>query len=131
MNFLINVSYLWASLAAPVCALGAYTNWSVLHEGPIGHAGWAVLMLVACIISIALLLFAGAVVCSVFLGLGMLALAVTFAGVGLYFAPIILMFSLATFLGGGALEMISFELVCGLLFLLVIFACWTVGFEMK
>ncbi|WP_223641307.1 hypothetical protein [Rhodobacter sp. TJ_12] len=128
MKFLIKITYLAASLAAPICALGAYTNWSALHGGPIEHAGWSVLMLICCACSTAIIFSFREVQQSAAAVLGIAAMSVTFAGLFVYFAPLTFMFIAGTLLGGASLEMISFEFVCGLLSLFVIVGGWTGGF---
>lgn len=128
MNFLLKIAFLVVSWAAPICALGAYTNWSALHGGLLGHAGWSVLMLIFCSCSTAILFRVRSVAQSWVVIPGIFPIAVTFAGLAVYFVPVTIMFIVGTLLGGASLEMISFELVCGLLTLLVIVSGWTGGF---
>lgn len=128
MNFLIKIVFLVVSWAAPICALGAYTTWSALHGGLLGHAGWSVLMLICCSCSTAILFSFSEVAQSWVVIPGIFPIAVTFAGLAVYFAPVTVMFIAGTLLGGASLEMISFELICGLLTLLVIVGGWTGGF---
>ncbi|WP_152465553.1 hypothetical protein [Sulfitobacter sp. THAF37] len=128
MNFINKILFLVVSWAAPICALGAYTNWSALHGGLLGHAGWSVLMLIFCSCSTAILFRVRSVGQSWVVIPGIFPIAVTFAGLAVYFVPVVIMFIAGTLLGGASLEMISFELVCGLLTLLVIVGGWTGGF---
>lgn len=128
MKFLLKIAYLTAGYAAPICALGAYTNWSVLHSGPIGHAGWSILMLMCCSCSVAMFLLSRDVVESWVVIPGIFPIALTFAGVGVYFVPVTFILIVGTLVGGASLETISFEFVCGLLTLFVIMSGFTGGF---
>lgn len=128
MKFLIKIAFLVVSWAAPICALGAYTTWSALSGGALGQAGWSVLMLICCSCSTAIFLRFREVAQSWVVIPGIFPIVVTFAGLAVYFVPMTFVFIVGTLLGGASLEMISFELVCGLLTLLVILGGWTGGF---
>lgn len=128
MNFLIKIAYIAVGWAGLFCAIGAYTSWSVMHSGPIGHSGWAILMLLACITSVAMLYRFHCIADSIALIPGIFPLACLIGGVGVYFVPVLIMFALGTMVGGATLEMLSFELFCGPLAILVLLAGWTGGF---
>lgn len=128
MKFLLKISYLAVGYAAPICALGAYTTWSALHSGPIGNAGWSILMLLCCSCSVAIFLMSREVANSWVVVPGIFPIAVTFAGLAVYFVPVLFFFVVGTLLGGASLAMISFELICGLMTLLVIVFGWMGGF---
>ena len=129
MNFLVKVAYLAASFAAPVCALGAYSNWDVLHGGFVGHAGWSIFLLLACTIATSLLLFLPEIVVRSLVVLpGILLLVVTSAGLMVMFVPVTIMFILSILAGGASIEMISFEYVCGILSVLVIFGSFNAAY---
>lgn len=128
MKFLLKIAPLAVSWGAPVCALGAYTNWSALHGGPLGHAGWSVLILICCSISTATLFGLREMAQSWVVIPGIFPIAVTFAGLSVYFVPVMFVFIVGTLIGGASLEMISYDLICGLLTLLVIVGGWTGGF---